>query len=306
MFCSKCEEEIPRDTGGVECLGCNVVLHFKCSTLKHTTYRAMSEARKDAWRCDVCRLASRVNSDMKKELDELRLSLDELKDKVETYDLTFQAVKVDLQENKNTIISLKDKIQNFSESIKTKDKEINLLNVKIHDLEQLNRKKQLEIHGVAASEGEDLVSVAVAVSLKLGVLCEPSDIEEAYRLPKRWDSEKAAPIVVELRSLVKKSQILKQKKTKLSIKDIVPGANDSTRVSIYEALTSYRKNLLWKAKNRAKETGWKFVWVAPGGMVKARKEEGSRISKISSDEDLAIFDSLEVEQTVEAISQPEA
>jgi len=57
------------------------------------------------------------------------------------------------------------------------------------------------------------------------------------------------------------------------------------RVLIIEQMPYVLKELRWKAKCRASEKGWKYVWYAEGKVL-ARKIENSKVIRIATERDL--------------------
>lgn len=54
--CAKCLDRLPRDGDYINCrAGCKKNYHIQCSTLSEQTFRRMSEPKRDAWMCLVCR-----------------------------------------------------------------------------------------------------------------------------------------------------------------------------------------------------------------------------------------------------------
>lgn len=53
--CSECFENLPVEGDFVTCHKCDRKMHFGCSTLSEKSYRKMSAAKKEEWRCATCR-----------------------------------------------------------------------------------------------------------------------------------------------------------------------------------------------------------------------------------------------------------
>ena len=54
---------------------------------------------------------------------------------------------------------------------------------------------------------------------------------------------------------------------------------------IFEQMPYVLKELRWKAKCRASEKGWKYIWFAEGKVL-ARKIENSNVIRIATEGDL--------------------
>ena len=64
----------------------------------------------------------------------------------------------------------------------------------------------------------------------------------------------------------------------------------TTEIYLNENLTRTRKNLLWKAKQRAKANGYKYVWTN-NGRINVRLSKGNEVILISNEEDLDLIKS---------------
>ena len=64
----------------------------------------------------------------------------------------------------------------------------------------------------------------------------------------------------------------------------------TTEIYVNENLTRARKNLLWKAKQRAKANGFKYVWTH-NGRINVRLSKDNEAILISNEKDLDLIKS---------------
>lgn len=74
--------------------------------------------------------------------------------------------------------------------------------------------------------------------------------------------------------------------------------SDGSKALLYvnDELTQHNKRLLWMTKTKAKESGWKFIWVKSGNIY-ARRNENSRFVIINNTSDLEIITSTNLPQS---------
>lgn len=193
-------------------------------------------------------------------------------------------IKEKMQEATTLIRELKGKVEMMEEVIKKKDEEINGLKGRINALEQYGRNRNIEIHNVPEKNGENLEEITQKISEKLGIKITEEEIEVAHRIPTK-NTHKPKPIIVQFRSRKIRDKIVADRKKTITQREVVVNGT-SDRVFINENLSPYFKDLLWKAKNRAKELQYRFVWFSRGKVL-MRKEEGKNVFEVKTEEDLA-------------------
>lgn len=205
----------------------------------------------------------------------------------------FQAVKNDLHnfqakqdallkkiDELTSVIELKEKrikdaearIQDLSESVHCSEDLINDLSVRLAQSEQYLRKNCIEINNVVQSDECSDMTVVMKLSAKLNLELIESDVEVVHRVPPR-NKENIPAIIVKFFDRKKRDKFLLAKKSvkTLKNKDINPASSDpEKKVFINESMSTYYKQLMWKAKQRAKEKSFEYVWFT-GGKLLARK-----------------------------------
>nr|XP_050031732.1 uncharacterized protein LOC126527937 [Dermacentor andersoni] len=158
--------------------------------------------------------------------------------------------------------------------------------LRIVQLDQYSRNKNLEIKGVPTSQSENLS----AILKKIGdVVSEPiseNDVEICHRVPTRDSGQ--SNIVVQFRSRSKRDAVLnKTRKKRLSATDL--GYTQSCAVFVNEHLCSELKKLLGMTIARKREKNWRFAWTRDGKIF-ARKSESCRSLQIMHVSDLEKID----------------
>lgn len=177
-------------------------------------------------------------------------------------------------------------------------------------LEQQLIKRSVEIKNVPNKNlSPDEVIKNLADSLNINL--QDSDIDNCYEIKKN------NKIVVEFCSLNKKREMMSKihrhrvdgnifnnKAPTKENKDATDGNNtqvdnNNTNVNsngliqksivyVNDYLTKHNRHLLWVAKNKAKEIGWKFVWFS-NGCIYAKKTDQSLPLRINSMSDIEIM-----------------
>lgn len=197
------------------------------------------------------------------------------------------AISVQINNQQETLATINNNVCNLSSQVielqqqnHDKEKRIGSLEVKISKLEQKALEKNIEINNI---NNTDVCATDVVEKLatKLSVDIAETDVDNAYRT-------KSNKIVVELSSLRKKREIMKKiERHRVESSGINTESDSGKHKYIYvnDQLTAQRRRLLWLAKKRAKDAGWKFVWVHNGDIF-AKKNESANIITINTECDL--------------------
>ena len=163
--------------------------------------------------------------------------------------------------------------------------------MKMDELEQYDRRQNLEFQGVPLTEKEDVTQIILDLSEKLEVSLKKDDISIAHRLPQRQrpgrtrsSSIKRHPtIIVRFVSRLIRNQVYANRYKAKYIKDFpVEGME---KLYVNENLTQRRKKLLWQTKQAAKERDYDYFWTN-NGQIYLRKDEESNKIHIKSETDL--------------------
>lgn len=306
-YCTKCEEELPKDGNFVYCFGCESNLHYRCTTIGESTYSRMGKARKEEWRCELCRLddiskknvSKTVDSNITSVLHEIKTSIKGLSEQIRNC-VAAQALITqqyeELREKQDQLFkatsSFESKLNELTTLISVKDEKINELTILCRTLEQESRNHEVVIYGVLQKEKESIYDIISNIGKKLDVNILPSDIEASYRMrqPASKKPESAGgnppPISVRFTSLAKRNEVLKKKKAiSITNGDIVENGLDG-KVYINEMMTTYFKKLWGDVRTQARISNWKYVWFKDG-KIKAKKQDKGKTIVISTMDDVS-------------------
>lgn len=325
-ICVKCSKEFTGDDIYMICHVCNNKYHLSsCCSVSSASYKAMSKYLKLNWRCDNCKKhktkAPSDNNDhqlrkqarsgdltddsdasiSKRDCTNDVLSLALLRNDVAELKNDFRGFRKALQEERLSSIDLKSTLENLNETLdffrnkiielfdlnKSKDLKIEKLEEKINTLEQNSLQTNIEIKNAPTTD--TAINVVKSIATKLNVSINENDIVDAYR------EKRSNKIIVKFSSTKSKKELMENiKKTKLKTGDIVSNesyaavAGESNRIYINDELTKFYRNLLWIAKNKAKEKNWRFVWVKYGKIL-AKKDENSKYISILKESDISLI-----------------
>ena len=190
---------------------------------------------------------------------------------------------------------MKEEIKNIKNVNEEKTKQIKKLELdsqqlilKINDMENLSRQKNVEIHGVPNHQNENIDRIVMSLLKIADPNIEQKDIEESFRLKKFANSSsnktKNSPILVKFGSTEKRMNVIqnRRKMAGFNFKDI---GIDTQRVFINENLPSYSKALFYQANILKKDNGWKYIWTR-SGTIKLRRSDESPVISVRDTNDL--------------------
>jgi archaellum component FlaC len=313
MNCKQCGKSLPQNGTFVTCLACVEGFHYSCSGLSETTYNRMSKVKRNKWKCLNCRESSSVTSEtvgeksdeesedfevkkmlhvINNKLDANKTSVDGLKSDVQGLSNFYEDLKKLISDIQKENRELKDKLNTVIEENRAKDKKIEFLIGRVNTMEQRSRNCNLEIHGMDVAAGEREEGGLPAVVRRLvgdhfDVAIDDKAIEVVHRLPRRRPDAQSA-VIVRCSSQSVRDSIINKRKTIVTNDALFKNKNEN-RLFICENLTQFNKSLLWNAKQKAKDKGWKYVWVKYGKIF-AKKSDESFVLKLENERDLDKID----------------
>lgn len=187
---------------------------------------------------------------------------------------------------------LQKKIEVLEKQSKEDKSYINLLEVKIEDLQREQRKSNLEIKNVPKQPNEtkeDLLKMAVCLFKNVGATVQESLITDIYRIRGKKENIQNSPIVIETNSTILKTNILKlckafnnTHKTKLCAKHMGCRLSEETPIFVSEHLTAKGSRLHFLARDLAKSKNYTYCWTAYG-KIYVRKDNNSPVIPIVSE-----------------------
>ena len=203
-----------------------------------------------------------------------------------------KSVKKSLKTCVDTLVKQTKTLETLSKDNKTlKEDNVKLksdvkrLNDRLEDLEQYGRRNNVEIQGIPEARGENLLHTITTLGVKMGCKIEASDVDVVHRLPARNQEHK--PIIVKfVRRTVKLDLLNNRSRLAQVTSQDFDSTSTGNKVYVNENLTPYRKQLFYLARNKKKDSNYKYVWVKNGNVF-MRKLDGHDAIKITCEEDLA-------------------
>ena len=195
---------------------------------------------------------------------------------------------------KSALLSTKQQKQSITELNKRTDvlmKQSCEDEIKIDELEQYDRRQNLELQGVPEMPNEDVTQITMKLASSIGVDLDKEEISIAHRLPQkkrigktRSSNDKKHPtIIVRFVSRTKRNEIYARR---FKAKDVETfPVENMENLYINENLTQRRKRLFWLTKQKAKELGYSFIWTN-NGQIYVRETEESEKMHIKFENDL--------------------
>lgn len=174
--------------------------------------------------------------------------------------------------------------------------QVNNLTDRLCLVEQSMRSANLEITGIPENRSENLLKTVEQLARTIEVPIAEADILHVTRVAKQnKESNRPRSVVVKLCSQRRRDEILaavskfnkKNKDDKLNSKHLGLGGRCEP-VFVSEHLTLANKNLHAMARKKAKESGFKFVWIRDGRIF-ARKNEQSHAIYIKTENSINLI-----------------
>lgn len=292
-LCDSAKSDINKCSGS-----CGSFFHLACIKDKKT------RSGRD-WKCKNCRslslqnensgvdgvtrdFLSKVMQDFKNEvLDELkpfRLELAELStavkfisDKLDTSNCLMEEIKKELIAVKKENAELRNKNESLTGEVVD-------LRERVRSLEQYTRKNNIEVSGIPVTAHENICAIIKDVGVALEVDIQDNQIAAAHRIPSFNKDHNPSIVVQFMNRSTRDSLLAKYRERKsLSANQVNPSFR-SQKVYINEHLSPANKLLLAKLKQKARESGYTYVWVRDGKFF-VRKSAGDKCIKVSSYEE---------------------
>lgn len=187
--------------------------------------------------------------------------------------------KMDVANKLNQVIQTD--FENIKKDLSEKNNIIKKLEIRLADIETISKGNNLEIAGIPQQNREQPAEIIRQVAAAAGITIKHTDITNVIRVPDRRNG--APPKLLVTFSEKRQRDSLLEKKKDINYEEI----KNLTTSQIYigEELSPYHKEILWKAKQIAKEKNYQFVWFKHG-KVMLRKEQQAKIKYIRHIDDL--------------------
>lgn len=185
-----------------------------------------------------------------------------------------------MTDNEKVVQALQTQMHSLKTTVDEQTTQIQQLQAGLNDSEQYSRRSNMEVHGLPSSPLENLSSWVGDLAHKLAIPdFHPSSVVAVHRLPTRGN--KAPPVLIRFASVRVRDAWMaaKGRLRSLIAEKSVP------QLFFNENLTRANSELFWKARTRAKERHFRFVWLK-NGRIFAKREEGAPIVRIAQPNDL--------------------
>lgn len=187
--------------------------------------------------------------------------------------------KIEVSNNINRVL------QTDFEKIKKDQTGINIiikkLEIRLSDMETLTKSNSLEIAGIPQQNREQPLEIVKKVAAAAGIHLLHTDITDVTRVSDRRNG--APPKLLVVFSDKRKRDSLLDKKKEINYNEIKDLA--TSPIFIGEELSPYHKEILWKAKQLAKEKNYQYVWYKQGKIM-IRKKQDDKIIYIKHLDDM--------------------
>lgn len=217
---------------------------------------------------------------LKPVVDRLSDTVSTVQASIEFFSEKYDSVLSLVVTNGKAVKALEVEVGSLRETVSVQSSLIERLQTEVNDIEQYSRLPNLEVRGLSYTTGEDLRMVVSDLATKLHLTNhKPSDVLSVHRLPTKQD--KTPDIIVRFASVnIKETWMAARGKLRSLYRDgVLP------LLFLNDNLTRTNRELFWLARAKGKEKKFKFVWVK-SGRIFARKDEGSRLVRISCASDL--------------------
>lgn len=292
-LCHSCDEKLPSDGRLIKCAECEYPYHLgNCSGWSESTFKSKGEAGRKSWRCPACRNSKSktvgkgsMDQELVSCLTEITRRLDalaalpsqvaEIKQSIELMSEKYDEILSKQAHHDKEICSLKKRVVELETKPCDSD-DIQRVKTALNDIEWRSRKYNIEVHGIAVSEDENLLNKLNWVGTPIGLPeLLADDVEAIHRLPSKVG--KIPGIIVRFARLSLRDKWLEARK---ALK------NAKSPVSITENMTKHNRDLLRFTREWAMANCYRFSWHA-NGKVFVRRSEGCPAIAIRCQNDLS-------------------
>lgn len=291
--CKHCKKKV---VSALDCVICNSSFHPSCA------YQARVVDKSEKVVCCLPSQESEVESDKPledqqdiKEMDEkIRTTIQDtlgqfLKPFRKTMEKEMAEVKTSVQYMSNLFEEQKGSFEEILKEFRALKKEntalkerVKSLETRIMDLEQNEKARNIVVVGVPKQNNMGPERIVKQIGKGLNVPLADADIEETYTLSK----QESGPILVKLRSLGKKQEIIRKVKQRKGLTLNECGLEGGGgKIFLNDDLTS-QKRLLFKKARDAKKSGKFRIVYCLNGKIFAKKDGEDRPIQVFSEDDL--------------------
>lgn len=300
--CAKCLKPVTRtgkSASKIDCAECKLPFHGKCVdfTPEDIKYYQDNDL---LWRCESCSKQRRKSMALesapgsKVTYDDVFSLVSELKKDMRSIETNLgKSINSTFEELKETkalvgkqttdisaLLELVNKLT--TENIELKSK-VSILESRMEDIEQYSRRDTIEIHGIPAEKGEQVLEVVKSVGKALDINIEDSMVSACHRLRGRDGTGRPPGIIVKMTRRLDAEAILQRRRVKrnLSTHNIGLTASPAAAIYINESLCPGRRRLLNAARDKKREKNYTYLWIR-GGRILMRKADGEPVKVVTT------------------------
>lgn len=237
------------------------------------------------------------NTPVLAEIKKLRTEMRDIANSCEFFANKYDEINSNIIKNNQFMESLVKEISELKQNNVKKDETIKQMQVQINTLEQQIIKNNIEIKNIPPSMNEDLVEVVKAIGKTINYEIKDNEITDVYRT--RPKNTERSLIIASFSSHFSKLHFVKQARAArpIELRSVMQNTTNATNsnrewsnatVFVNNQLSRQNKQLLWMAKEKAKQENWSYVWET-AGRVLARKNESAKTITIDTVDDVSLI-----------------
>lgn len=301
--CGVCMKAIKANSVKLQCCECEREFHGSCLKMSKADIDCIT-AEGMVWRCQPCGVTRRKSLRFDSEMQEGKLSLEDLMKKIveisetqKTQEKNFNksnellSQKIDdntkhVKEQNGSLAKCLEVIENLLTENKQLNKKVLDLEKRVEEMEQYSRLNAVEIHGIPIQPNENIVGVVKEVGKALDMEVTDNMIDACHRLGRKNGPNNSPPgIIVKFVRRLDKEEFLRKRRVKRNLSTRHMQMTMDQAVYVNEALTPARRRLLAEARQVKKEHNFRHLWIR-GGKIFLRKEDGSTVIQVTCQADL--------------------
>lgn len=227
--------------------------------------------------------------------NEMRVELAGIKSELRDFRSEFTEVKRMVEGVDQRVLALEERVDTMERAFakraevlgtKVLEDAIAELQCQLADRDQEMFGNDVQVSGIPETPAEHVLHLVQLVGTKMGVQIDERDVVTAARMGARREGDQPRPLVIRLARRATRDDLLAAARVRrgATTADLeLPGP--PRRFYVNERLTRLNRQLLGKARERARETGWKYVWTRDG-RVRARRADGEPQHQIRTEADI--------------------
>lgn len=243
---------------------------------------------------EICQaLKSAMGGSLTEQLKSINEKISAFEHSLTFYNTMYEDLKSDLVRKGTVLTQLQKENEGLQATIKSIERE---MTTRLGAMEQTMRECNVEIGGLPEYQSENLFNTLEQISKKVDVTLTRDDVQHVTRVAKlNKDSPRPRAVVAKLRTRLLRDGLLaavtkfnkQNPQDRLNSHHLGIGGS-SVPIFVSEHLSPGNKYLHAAARRKAREVGFRFVWVRDG-RIYARKNESSQALLIRSQESLVLI-----------------